>query len=61
MERADERRDLKVSLPVQQHIHLRALKILTGETLSKITEDALDRYLDDRSLDDRFPHLFDEI
>lgn len=58
MHRSDERKDLKVSLPVRQHIRLRALKILTGETLSQITEDAVDRYLQDRDLDDAFPELF---
>lgn len=58
MHRSDEHKDLKVSLPVSQHIRLRALKILTGETLSQITEDAVGLYLEDRDLDDAFPEMF---
>lgn len=42
----DDRKALKVTLPIRQHIRLRTLKLLTDRTMSEITEEAVDRYLD---------------
>lgn len=46
MYETDDRKPLKVSLPIRQHIRLRTLKLLTEQTISEITEDAVESYFE---------------
>ena len=41
-----EPRTVKVTLPIELHLRLHSLKILSGTSISKAVEDALRLYLD---------------
>lgn len=45
--RLDEDKELKVKLPLSQHLKLHSLKVLTGETISDMVADALVHHLAD--------------
>lgn len=48
----DETSTVKLQLPKRQHLQLHCLKILSGETMSGIAEEALDRYFQDEGLNE---------
>lgn len=41
----DDRKEIRISIPLRQHIQLRALKLFTDVTMSEAIERALDQYL----------------
>lgn len=45
--RLDEDKELKVKLPLSQHLKLHSLKVLTGHTISEMVAEALVRHLGD--------------
>lgn len=46
----DEVKTVKLKLPKHQHLRLHCLKIITGETMSDIATEALNRYFDDEDI-----------
>lgn len=47
----EERKDLRVRLPVKQHLELHKLKLLTDQNMSEIVCDALEAYVDVEPID----------
>lgn len=45
-----ERKDLRVRLPVEQHLKLHKLKVLTDQTMSDVVREALKEYMDVESI-----------
>lgn len=43
-ERLQQDKELKVKLPLEQHLRLHALKVLTGKTISETVADALNEH-----------------
>ena len=43
----DQRKSIKVKLPIRQHIKLHALKLFTEKNISETVEKALDHYFRD--------------
>lgn len=50
-EAMEEQKDLRVRLPVKQHLELHKLKILTDQNMSEIVRAALEEYVDVESID----------
>lgn len=46
----DETKTVKLSLPKHQHLRLHCLKIISGETMSDMATDALDRYFEEEDI-----------
>lgn len=51
----DDAKEIRVTIPVRQHLKLRALKLFTDQTMSQVIEEALDGYLDDRLEENDIP------
>lgn len=49
-EKMDETSTVKLQLPRRQHLRLHCLKIITGETMSDIASEALDRYFEEQDV-----------
>lgn len=49
-EKMDETSTVKLQLPRRQHLRLHCLKIITGETMSDIATEALDRYFEEQDV-----------
>lgn len=47
-----ERKTMKVSLPVEQHLKLHAIKILEGQNLSESVRRALEAYFEEVGIED---------
>lgn len=47
----DESSTVKLQLPQHQHLRLHCLKIITGETMSDIASEALDRYFEEENIE----------
>ena len=43
----DQRKSIKVKLPIRQHIRLHALKLFTEKNISETVEKALDKYFEE--------------
>lgn len=50
-ENLDEPSTVKLQIPKRQHLRLHCLKIITGETMSDITAEALERYFEEEGED----------
>lgn len=46
----DECKTVKLNLPKHQHLRLHCLKIMTGETMSDIATEALNRYFEEEDI-----------
>lgn len=55
-ERLDKDKELKVKLPLNLHLQLHSIKVLTGRTISNTVAEAVDKYIGD-DLDDAVPGL----
>jgi len=42
-------KEIKVKIPIEQHLRLHTLKLTEGVTISEAVERALQRYLDDEA------------
>lgn len=47
MDACDELKQVRVKIPVRQHIQLHSLRLLTDRTISEIVRDALDRWFEE--------------
>ncbi len=47
----DEDSTVKLQIPKHQHLRLHCMKILTGETMSDIATEALDRYFEEEDVE----------
>lgn len=49
----DERKRLKVKLPVRQHLQLHRIKVLEGQNLSETVRQALDAFFEELEEDEQ--------
>lgn len=47
----DELSTVKLQLPKHQHLRLHCLKVITGQTMSSIAREALDRYFEEEGVE----------
>lgn len=50
-------KEIKVKIPIDQHLRLHTLKLTHGVSISEAVEKALQRYLDEEAPDTRTPVL----
>lgn len=50
-EAKEERRDLRVRIPVEQKLNLQRLKTLTGKNMGQVVSEALEEYMDPEDID----------
>lgn len=51
----DEETTVKLRIPKRQRLRLHCLKILSGDTMSEIAQEALDDYFTGEEFPDEFP------
>lgn len=45
-ERLERRKEIRIEIPMRQHLKLRAIKLFTDRTMSQTIQEALDGHLD---------------
>lgn len=51
-ERLEEEKEMKVKIPVQYHLNLHSLKVLTGKNISTAVTEAIQLYFQEMSDED---------